>query len=51
MERFLQEGLSIKDINITKLDEMLVKIAISVVIVILNYIISKVFVFKNRKEI
>lgn len=24
MERFLQEGLSIKDINITKLDEMLV---------------------------
>lgn len=33
------------------LDEMLVKIAISVVIVILNYIISKVFVFKNRKEI
>lgn len=32
------------------INEMLVKVGVSVIVVILNYIISKIFVFKNRKE-
>ena len=32
------------------INEMLVKIGVSVIVVILNYIFSKIFVFKNSKE-
>ena len=36
--------------TILGINEMLVKVGVSIIVVILNYIISKIFVFKNRKE-
>ena len=36
--------------TILGINEMLAKVGVSIIVVILNYIISKIFVFKNRKE-
>ena len=36
--------------TILGINEMLVKVGVSIIVVILNYIISKIFVFKSRKE-
>ena len=36
--------------TILGINEMIVKVGVSIIVVILNYIISKIFVFKSRKE-
>ncbi len=37
-------------VTIMGMHEMIMKVCISIIVVILNYIISKTFVFKDRKE-
>ena len=47
----IDEGMMFIFVDIVKMNDIIAKVIVSFVVIVLNYVFSKLFVFKNKKEV
>ena len=46
---FMDQGLMILGVKILKINELIMKVLVNIIVIVVNYVFSKLIIFKNKK--